>query len=96
MLNFLKFRRDPRPDRNDAFRNAYSRGYARGRYDAAQTTGDNAKHWSFADFLSADAEADATGDKDRLLRKKWAKEIAVGTRVRFSKSVAGCVPRRVT
>ena len=61
MLNCLKFRRDPRPDRNDAFRNAYSRGYARGRYDAAQTTGDNAKHWSFADFLSADAEADASG-----------------------------------
>lgn len=27
MLNFLKFRRDPRPDRNDAFRNAYSRGW---------------------------------------------------------------------
>ena len=60
MRGFLKGRRDPRPNRNDLFRNAYSKGYARGRYDAAQTTGDNAKHWSFADFLSDDAEADAS------------------------------------
>ncbi len=74
MLNFLKFRRDPRPDRNDAFRNAYSRGYARGRYDAAQTTGDNAKHWSFADFLSADAEADAS--VRQILRTRARYEVA--------------------
>ena len=39
MLGFLKGRRDPKPNRNEFFKNAYSRGYARGRYDAAQTTG---------------------------------------------------------
>ena len=29
------------------------------RFDAAQTTKDNARHWSAAEFLSADAEADS-------------------------------------
>lgn len=74
MLGFLKEKRDPKPNRNDVFKNAYSRGYARGRYDAAQTTGDNAKHWSYADFLSADAEADAS--VRRILRTRARYEVA--------------------
>ena len=32
--------------------------WMRARFDAAQTTKDNAKHWGAAEFLSADAEAD--------------------------------------
>ncbi len=33
--------------------------WLRARFDAAQTTRDNAKHWAAADYLSADAEADS-------------------------------------
>jgi len=29
----------------------------RGRYDAAQTTSDNERHWANADFLAADMDA---------------------------------------
>ena len=32
--------------------------WIKARFDAAQTTKDNAKHWGAAEFLSADAEAD--------------------------------------
>lgn len=45
----------------------------RGRFDAAQTNGDNAKHWQSADFLSADAEASA--DVRRTLRVRARYEI---------------------
>ena len=31
--------------------------WIRARFDAAQTTKDNARHWAAAEFLSADAEA---------------------------------------
>ena len=33
--------------------------WIRARFDAAQTTKDNARHWGAAEFLSADAEADS-------------------------------------
>jgi len=33
----------------------------RGRYDAAQTTSDNERHWANADFLAADAAPLAPG-----------------------------------
>ena len=33
--------------------------WIRARFDAAQTTKDNARHWAAAEFLSADAEADS-------------------------------------
>ena len=35
--------------------------FVRGRYDAAQTTDGNRKHWAGADGLSADAAAVAPG-----------------------------------
>ena len=34
--------------------------WIKARFDAAQTTKDNAKHWGAAEFLSADAEADSS------------------------------------
>lgn len=48
--------------------------FIRGRFDAAATNGDNAKHWSAAEFLSADAEASA--DVRRILRVRSRYEIA--------------------
>lgn len=45
----------------------------RGRFDAAQTNGDNAKHWQSAEFLSADAEASA--DVRKILRVRARYEI---------------------
>jgi len=35
----------------------------RGRYDAAQTTSDNERHWANADFLAADAVPVGAGAK---------------------------------
>jgi hypothetical protein len=35
----------------------------RGRYDAAQTTSDNERHWANADFLAADAAPVGAGAK---------------------------------
>ena len=44
------------------------------RYDAAQTTNDNRRHWAAADYLSADAEA--SPDVRRILRSRARYEIA--------------------
>ena len=44
-----------------------------GRFDAAQTTHDNAKHWGAAEYLSADA--DANEDTRRILRVRARYEI---------------------
>ena len=46
----------------------------RGRFDAAQTTRDNKKHWGAADFLSADAEA--SPEVRRTLRTRARYEVA--------------------
>lgn len=48
--------------------------FVRARYDAASTTTDNARHWSMADYLSADAEADA--GVRRILRARARYECA--------------------
>ena len=45
----------------------------RGRFDAAQTTHDNARHWAAADYRSADA--DANEDARRILRVRARYEI---------------------
>lgn len=50
-----------------------SAGWMRARFDAAQTTKDNAKHWSAAEFLSADAEADSS--VRRILRTRARYEV---------------------
>jgi len=46
----------------------------RARYDAAQTTADNARHWAMADSLSADASASA--DVRKKLRERARYEVA--------------------
>lgn len=46
-------------------------GWMRARFDAAQTTKDNAKHWAQAEFLSADAEADAAVRKILRTRARY-------------------------
>lgn len=46
----------------------------KGRFDAAQTTIDNVRHWAAADFLSADAEA--SPEVRRTLRNRSRYEIA--------------------
>ena len=43
----------------------------RARFDAAQTTKDNAKHWGAAEFLSADAEADSNVRKILRTRARY-------------------------
>ena len=48
--------------------------WMRARFDAAQTTKDNAKHWGAAEFLSADAEADSSVRK--ILRTRARYEVA--------------------
>ena len=45
--------------------------FLRARFDAAQTTKDNAKHWGAAEFLSADAEADSTVRKILRTRARY-------------------------
>ena len=45
--------------------------WVRARFDAAQTTKDNAKHWGAAEFLSADAEADPTVRKILRTRARY-------------------------
>ena len=47
--------------------------WIRARFDAAQTTKDNAKHWGAAEFLSADAEADPS--VRRILRTRARYEV---------------------
>ena len=46
----------------------------RGRYDAAQTTAENARHWAMADALSADCAASA--DVRKKLRERARYEVA--------------------
>ena len=45
--------------------------WMRARFDAAQTTKDNAKHWGAAEFLSADAEADPNVRKILRTRARY-------------------------
>lgn len=47
--------------------------WIRARFDAAQTTKDNARHWAAAEFLSADAEADSA--VRRILRTRARYEV---------------------
>ena len=49
-------------------------GHLRARYDAAQTTVENARHWAMADGLSADAAM--TADVRRTLRNRARYEVA--------------------
>ena len=49
-------------------------GRLRARYDAAQTTVENARHWAMADGLSADAAM--TPDVRRTLRNRARYEVA--------------------
>ncbi len=49
-------------------------GHLRARYDAAQTTVENARHWAMADGLSPDAAA--TPDVRRTLRNRARYEVA--------------------
>ena len=56
---------------------AYNRGFKRGvqaRFDAAETTPDNARHWAAASWTSADAEASAA--IRRILRARARYEVA--------------------
>jgi hypothetical protein len=46
----------------------------RARYDAAQTTAENARHWAMADALSADSAASA--DVRKKLRERARYEVA--------------------
>ena len=46
----------------------------RARYDAAQTTAENARHWAMADALSADGAA--SPDVRRKLRERARYEVA--------------------
>ena len=45
--------------------------WIRARFDAAQTTKDNARHWAAAEFLSADAEADPAVRKTLRTRARY-------------------------
>ena len=65
MLNFLK-----RKPLAKAVRRAMP-VWMRARFDAAQTTKDNAKHWGAAEFLSADAEADSNVRKILRTRSRY-------------------------
>jgi len=56
MFEWLRHKRAAAPDRLSN-RHVLMRParVVRGRYDAAQTTSDNERHWANADFLAADA-----------------------------------------
>lgn len=79
MLDFLKHlgRRKPKASRSlpavVRARHACHR-FIEGRYDAAQTTADNARHWAMADALSADSAASA--DVRKKLRERSRYEVA--------------------
>ena len=45
--------------------------WVKARFDAAQTTKDNARHWAAAEFLSADAEADPAVRKTLRTRARY-------------------------
>ena len=66
MLNFLK----RKPAKGQAIRLSLPR-WMRARFDAAQTTKDNARHWAAAEFLSADAEADSAVRKTLRTRARY-------------------------
>jgi capsid protein len=66
------------------------------RYDAAQTTHDNRRHWAMADYLSADAAA--SPDVRRILRSRARYEIAnnsygKGILLTLANDVIGTGPR---
>ena len=65
MLDFLK-RKEPRK----AIRLSLP-AWMKARFDAAQTTKDNARHWGAAEFLSADAEADPSVRKTLRTRARY-------------------------
>jgi len=70
--------------------------FVRGRYDAAQTTDSNRKHWAGADGLSADAAASA--EVRRVLRNRARYEVANNSYVRgivltLANDVVGTGPR---
>ncbi|MBQ3748310.1 MAG: phage portal protein, partial [Kiritimatiellae bacterium] len=65
MLDFLK-RKEPRK----AIRLSLPM-WMKARFDAAQTTKDNARHWGAAEFLSADAEADPSVRKTLRTRARY-------------------------
>ena len=74
MLNFLrKFGRSRKVKPNPQVVRARRR-LVEGRYDAAQTTADNARHWAMADSLSADSAA--SSDVRRKLRERARYEVA--------------------
>jgi lambda family phage portal protein len=61
----------------EALAKAYSRGYDRGvqaRFDAAETTPDNARHWAAVTWSDADAEASSS--VRRTLRSRARYEVA--------------------
>ena len=45
--------------------------WVKARFDAAQTTKDNARHWAAAEFLAADAEADPAVRKTLRTRARY-------------------------
>jgi len=68
----------------------------RGRYDAAQTTGDNERHWANADFLAADAAN--SPEVRRALRCRARYEVAnnsyaKGIVLTLANDVVGTGPR---
>ena len=64
MFEWLRHKRAVAPDRLSNRRVAVRPArVVRGRYDAAQTTDDNRKHWTNADFLAADAAPVGAGAK---------------------------------
>jgi len=70
--------------------------FVRGRYDAAQTTEGNRKHWAGADGLSADAAASA--EVRRILRNRARYEVANNSYARgivltLANDVIGTGPR---
>jgi lambda family phage portal protein len=70
--------------------------FVRGRYDAAQTTDGNRRHWAGADGLSADAAASA--EVRRILRNRARYEVANNSYVRgiiltLANDVVGTGPR---
>ena len=70
MLEVLKnFFRTSKPQQEQHFHRPI-----RARFDAAQTTRDNAKHWAYADQLSADMEA--SPEVRRTLRTRSRYEVA--------------------
>ena len=68
----------------------------RARFDAAQTTADNQRHWSNADSLSADSAANA--DVRKTLRNRARYEVANNSYARgivttLANDVVGTGPR---